>query len=81
MNGRPTIDPRIPQYLVPLAPGYLGILDPEDEQAAMAGISQEQARPLFREDGLSGDVRLFAVVRRRTIRDRETDGMIRESGC
>ena len=47
----------------------------------MAGISQEQARPLFREDGLSGGIRLFAVVQRRTIRDRGTDEMIREWGC
>jgi len=37
----------------------------------MAGISQEQARPLFREDGLSGGIRLFEVMRRRGIRDRD----------
>jgi len=34
--------------------------------------------PLLYEDGLSGGIRLFAMVRRRTIRDRET---IKESGC
>ena len=77
------IDPWIPQHLIPLATaGHLGILDPEDEgpqQAAMASISQEQARPLSREDGLRGGIWLFAVVQRRTIRDREMDDLIRES--
>jgi len=57
---QPPIDPRIPQHLVPVATArYLRILDAEDEQAAVARISEEQARPMFREPGLRSGVRLL----------------------
>ncbi len=71
----PTIDPRIPQHLVPVATArYLRILDAEDEQAAVARISQEQARPMFREPGLRSGVRLLPACGGNTMRD----GVMRE---
>jgi hypothetical protein len=42
--------------------GYLRVLDPQDEQALVAGIREEQARPMFREHGLRGGVLLLAAT-------------------
>jgi hypothetical protein len=73
---RPTIDPRIPQHLVPLAAtGNLRILDPQYEYAAVACVSEEQVHPLLCERGLCGRVRLLAVARFQRGRRRMWDGM------
>jgi hypothetical protein len=80
-EARPTIDPRIPQNLVPLATtGCLRVLDPQYEQAAVPRVSEEQPRPLLRERGLRGRVRLLAVADGGFRDGRRRDGMRWEGG-
>jgi len=75
-HTRRTINPRISQHFVPLAPAgasrYLGVLDPQHEQAPVAGIRQQQSRPVLRKHGLRDGVGLLTV--RDSFRERRATG-------